>query len=161
MTVDVLATAFRVAQFIAIFIVGFAVLGFVGLIFVEVIAWRRQRFFMRAGTDDPIEELASALAYDGKPALTWVVRWSRSNREPVYAAWQASYSVMAMKRLLALSARRDLELLATAAYSRFDRKMWPWLVASPCDAVRRAVPVPPTLRDLLVTCRARRIPGDN
>src|SRR6185369_2038825 len=49
---------------------------------------------------DPITELVDALDRDGKPALAWVVAWSRGGVDPVAAAWAVSRAPFAMVHLL-------------------------------------------------------------
>jgi hypothetical protein len=113
---------------------------------------------------DPIAELVEALAEDGRPSLAWLVRWSADGREPVAAAWGASVQPFA---LLTVLERGGVDVLRF-----FDPERWGacrvcWTQVAPVDdprgylsatdddcpacaaAIRRAVPVPPTLPELL------------
>lgn len=113
---------------------------------------------------DPILELASALVRDGSPPLAWVVRWSHGDADPVAAAWAASDDPYAMLALLDdRLGGRYVPPGARAALIRIYVRMlggWHGLRASDdedeppegqlaTDAIRRAVPVPPTLADLI------------
>jgi hypothetical protein len=99
--------------------------------------------------DDPIAQLMRALDRDGKPPLAWVVQWSASGSDPVFAAWSASRSADAMSALLARSAPHLLE----AATERLERTLGPgwyhWRGSEIAPVIRAAVPRPPALGELL------------
>jgi hypothetical protein len=103
---------------------------------------------------DPISELVQAFESNGKPPLTWVVRWSESDTEPVLAAWRRSWTPDDMIRLRELAAhpmRADARRVAIApilwATTDADRVR--------CEAIRRCVPTPPTLNELMSLPRWR------
>ncbi len=93
---------------------------------------------------DPIAELCVGLTVHGKPSLVWVVRWSEGGREPVAAAWAASCAPVAMA-----------SLLVRAGVEHSFSLSWDATNAQACDAIRRAVPVPTTLAELLTAAGAR------
>lgn len=100
---------------------------------------------------DPIDELVLDLHRDGRPSLEWVVRWSQGNRDPVQAAWDHSQDDYSMRALLRL-ARHPAILSDEQEYHQkiICRR---GCRADPCPgcwiAIRRAVPVPPTLPEVL------------
>jgi len=99
---------------------------------------------------DPIDELLDAMTSDGKPSLAWIVRWSADGREPVAAAWEASDAGFAMLNLLAFAGRTYSRRRAMAAVED-HRATYQGAVAGSLRAaiVRREVPVPPTLEELM------------
>ncbi|HSN30001.1 MAG TPA: hypothetical protein VLT45_27125 [Kofleriaceae bacterium] len=90
---------------------------------------------------DGIAELVRDLDRDGKPSLAWVVRWSQGERDPIAAAWDASADGVAMAAFL--SQARIFHRITHLAW----RSDGDWL--NDTTAIRRAVPVPPTLAELL------------
>ena len=94
---------------------------------------------------DPIAELFRDLERDGKPSLAWVVRWSQGGRDPVAEAWGAAYVTSAMLTLL-WRARRYAEYAAAEEAVRGSLRIIGYY---PPQSIRRAVPVPPTLAELL------------
>ncbi len=93
-------------------------------------------------------ELVRALESEGKPRFAWVVRWSSDGREPVAAAWSRSWSPTDLARLLELASHpasvpARKVLLAPILFESTDTDR------ARCDAIRRLVPVPPTLSELL------------
>jgi len=97
---------------------------------------------------DPIAELVTALDNEGKPRFVWVVRWSLGERDPVAVAWERSCSPPDLVRLLeiaahpAITAAREI-LRAPFLWDSTDRDR------ARAEAIRRLVPVPPTLSELL------------
>jgi hypothetical protein len=98
---------------------------------------------------DPIAELVEAMARDGRPSLAWVLRWSAGGVEPVAAAWHATRDSDSMESLLARARPSSL----AAATNVLERELGPgWYHRNASEiapVLRRAVPVPPTLGDLL------------
>lgn len=102
----------------------------------------------RREIEDPIQQLVNAIDCDGKPALWWVVRWSEGGHDPVAAAWQRANTAYGMARVLeivghpmaqaALQILRAPMLFETTEHAR-----------ARVDAIRRLVPVPPTLGEVL------------
>ena len=103
-------------------------------------------------TADPIAQLLDELTRDGKPSLAWVIRWSQSGGDPVAAAWAASRDSARMFRLLRLCDPDAIERI---------RPRLPMngavlgLADDAPDILRRVVPAPPTLEQLLAARPSR------
>jgi hypothetical protein len=100
---------------------------------------------------DPLLELLTALEATGRPPLPWVVRWSAGGRDPLHEAWRHTGSDWAMLQVLLRvggleSARYVAAYDAADAWAR-ARSRHP--APHPVSAIRRAVPTPPTLAELL------------
>lgn len=105
---------------------------------------------------DPVAELAEALRAGRPPPLAWIVRWSDGPEDPVLGAWRASDDHGSMIEVLRLAGaayreRRAADAVAALRPDRVRLHVGSWALAS---AVRDAVPIPPTLAELLVACVA-------
>ena len=107
---------------------------------------------------DPIAELWCALREGRPPPLAWVVRWSRGGGDPVAAAWAVAVHDQSMRELL--------DHARHPAMRGGDEDGWPETMichiacirpnCAPCvAAIRAAVPVPPTLAELLEAHRGQ------
>ena len=101
---------------------------------------------------DPLAEFVAALDRFGKPTLHWVVRWSQSRCDPVAAVWQITRSPEGMVRLLEIVALPSAAAARRILYVDFISSDTDRDVAR-CDAIRRLVPSPPTLREVLDSVR--------
>lgn len=100
---------------------------------------------------DPIYELIQCLHRGERPPLAWLVRWSPDGRDPVHAAWAVSRDGWAMRMVLREVDHPALgdpegeypDAILCGADCRFES-------CQDCvAALRRVVPVPPTLAALL------------
>ena len=97
---------------------------------------------------DPITELFRSLTSTGKPTLAWVVRWSEGGHDPVAAAWRVSWTPTDMARVLERVSHAALPVVheilrAPALWASTD------IDVARSAAIRRLVPVPPTLTELM------------
>jgi hypothetical protein len=131
----------------------------------------------RMSDRDPIVQLVWDLERDGRPSLAWVVRWSAGGAEPVAAAWSASRAPLHMAKLLErvgwpspvavpwerASARAALRLVrGEGPAATLDAALTEYALvreehyAALADRIRRAVPQPPTLAQLVAARRSGR-----
>jgi hypothetical protein len=105
-------------------------------------------------SSDPIDELLRDLRADGRPSLAWVVRWSQGGGDPVANAWNApSVDPWAMRDFVWFMVHKHgweerfwsrVGLVESDAALGDNRDPVPMRAA-----FRRALPVPPTLRELM------------
>lgn len=93
-------------------------------------------------------ELWWSLLREGKPTLEWVVRWSRGEEDPVTYAWRSSQDVRAMANVLRLAGGPWSARLRTLRVRDWFTK--------PEEQLRRLVPTPPSLEELLASRAERR-----
>jgi hypothetical protein len=111
---------------------------------------------------DPLTQLMYALAASRAPRPQWLARWSEAG-DPLAAAWRHSSDSVAMRQLLEMAGRTDLVAraqseihdvpmpppgsgrLITPAMKRASEAYYAQLA----EAVRRVVPTPPPLDQIL------------
>jgi hypothetical protein len=104
---------------------------------------------------EPIDEATDALRAGRPPGLAWVLEWCAGGRDPVTAAWEATWTLEALLAFLrALGPER-----ARPAQEAYDarcaglKRLEPG--PSPLEAIRCAVPAP-TLDEVLGVAERRR-----
>ncbi len=99
---------------------------------------------------DPIAELVEVLAETGRPPDGWIDRWSVDGY-PVEAAWNVSIDPGAMRDLLRMARYPDMQtveaIASEASHGGSSR-------AGTAADIRRAVPRPPPLDEILLSIGA-------